>query len=155
MEGSQIFTQQSSTFQVPVPVPVSQPFGRKRPSILTFDSQMGILNSERKKAREHLETLNELQQTQHVPVTDLLVDLWPAINNQRRANVSLERAVRRVIKKHRLSLPTQQVCPTQPEPSAAAATNEDAEGRDEVDLVQAPTPELSAANGGNNVGFVQ
>lgn len=149
MEGSQIFTQQTS------PIPV-QPFGRKRPSsILTFDSQMDILNRERTKAREHLDKLNELQRTQHVPVADLLVNLWPAINNQRKANVSLEYAVQRVIKKHRVNLPSQRVT-TQHEPSAAAATNEDAVGRDEVDstiIVHAPTAELSE-NGGHNVDFV-
>lgn len=60
--------------------------------------QVAVLDKERDKALLDLALLRRLQREKTVRVEDLNINLMPAINNQRRANESLGRALRKVLK---------------------------------------------------------
>lgn len=64
-------------------------------------NQVELLDRERDKAFCDLTLLRRLQRENSVKVEELNINLMPAINNQRRANESLERVLKRVLKYRR------------------------------------------------------
>jgi hypothetical protein len=95
MEGG-IFSQQvslnspSESERSSTPVPFDERFG-------SLQSQLAMLRDEREKAVSHLGLLNRIHENGMVSVEDLNINLRPAINNQKKANTSLERAIKRIM----------------------------------------------------------
>lgn len=65
---------------------------------ITLGEQIDVLTRERDTALKYISVLRKLQSEPYVSVDDLNVNLMPAINNQRKANQSLGRALRKVVK---------------------------------------------------------
>lgn len=65
---------------------------------LPFIEQINLLQREREQSIEDLELLGRIQQDGMVRIRDLQIDLIPAINNQKKANVSLKHAVRKFVR---------------------------------------------------------
>jgi hypothetical protein len=65
---------------------------------LDLEIQLKILKEERQKALHNLAVLEELEEKKFVDVSDLEINLLPCINNQRKANISLDAVVKKVVR---------------------------------------------------------
>lgn len=79
-----------------------------------LDDMVAMLDKERDKAESDLLLLRAMQRKKLIEVHDLNINLMPAINNQRRANESLNRALRKVLRFRPAPEPKQPAIPADP-----------------------------------------
>lgn len=69
-----------------------------RPRLFTLEDQIRMWHGRVNEAMEDIAYLEHVQHEGAIRVEDLNIDLTPAINNQRRANKSLNRAVTKILR---------------------------------------------------------
>lgn len=83
-------------------MPDSQPLDYEVETRSNLQYEIEVLREEREKSISDLNFLDACITNNSIPVHDLDINLRPVINNQRKANCSFERAIRKLIKYRRV-----------------------------------------------------